>query len=160
MNWFSMSRARGRCYLAQAIFSCERIGGGKMRIPSWVKPGFWGVVLGALAWWGVLAWGFGWVSARTAKELADDQTQAAVVAVASPYCAARFEQQANAVASWQALKKSADDYNQDEYIEKGGWVALPATRAVRDYADAVASACATQILALKQLNGVTLSSLK
>jgi hypothetical protein len=129
-------------------------------IPSWIKPGVWGVVLGALAWWGVLSWGFGWVSAQTAKQLADNKMQAAVVAVASPYCAAHFEQQANAVASWQALKKSADDYNQDQFIKKGGWVALPGTENDSDLADAVADACATQLLALKQINGVTLSSLK
>ena len=33
-----------------------------MNIPSWIKPGIWGAVLGAVAWWGVLSWGFGWMS--------------------------------------------------------------------------------------------------
>jgi hypothetical protein len=131
-----------------------------MGIPSWVKPGIWGVVLGALAWWGVLSWGLGWVSAGTAKQLADNQTQAAVVAAASPYCVARFEQQPNAVASWQALKKSAADYDQSDYIEKGGWAALPNQKPDSDMTAAVADACATQLLALKQLDGVTLTSLK
>jgi hypothetical protein len=136
------------------------MGGGKMTIPSWVKPGVWGLVLGALAWWGVLFWGFGWVSAQNAHQLADDQARAAVVAVASPYCATRFEQQANAVASWQALKKSADDYNQGDYIEKGGWAAISGTKPASDFTDAVADACATQLLALKTLDGVTLSTVK
>lgn len=131
-----------------------------MTIPSWVKPGIWGIVIGALAWWGVLSWGFGWVSAAAAKQQADTQTQAAVVAVASPYCVARFEQQPKAVASWQALKKSADNYNQDDYIEKGGWVVLPHHSPGSGLAAAVADSCATQLLALKQLGGVTLSSLK
>lgn len=131
-----------------------------MKIPSWVKPGVWGVVIGAVAWWGVLSWGMGWVSAGAAKQLADNQTQSAVVATAAPYCVSRFEQQANVVASWQALKKSADNYNQSEFIQKGGWIALPKQTANSDFSEAVADACATQLLALKQINGVTLSSLK
>ena len=131
-----------------------------MKIPSWVKPGIWGVVVDALAWWAVLGWGFGWISAQTAKQLADDETRTQVIAVASPYCVTRFEQQANAVASWQALKKSADDYDQDEFVKKGGWVVLPNTNGLSDLNDAVADSCASDLLALKQLNGVALSSLK
>jgi len=131
-----------------------------MNIPSWIKPGIWGAVLGAVAWWGVLSWGFGWMSAGGAKQLADDQTQTAVVAAATPYCVARFEQQPNAVASWQALKKNEADYNQSDYVKKGGWVALPTEKPDSDMTDAVADACAKQLLALKQLNGVKLSSTK
>jgi hypothetical protein len=140
--------------------SRQRAGGDAMSIPPWVKPGFWGLVLGAFAWWGVLAWGLGWMSPATARQMADDQIQNAVIAVASPYCTERFEQQANAVTSWQALKKSADNYDQSSFIEKGGWVDLPKAKPVSDLADAVANACATQLLALKQINGVKLSSLK
>lgn len=127
-------------------------------IPSWVKPGIWGIVIGALVWWGVLSWGFGWMSASSAKRLADNQTQTAVVAAATPYCVMRFEQQANPVASWQALKKSAGDYDQSNYIEKGGWATLPDQKSDSDTTSAVADACATQLLALKELNGVKLSS--
>lgn len=131
-----------------------------MRIPTWVTPGFWGVVLGALVWWGVLAWGFGWISAAQAKKLANDQTQAAVVAVAAPDCAARFERAADAVTDWKGLKKSADNYDQDDFIKKGGWLGLPRQEIFSSLRDAVADACATQILALKQIDGVKLSSLK
>jgi hypothetical protein len=130
-----------------------------MTIPVWVKPGLWGVVIGALAWWAVLAWGFGWVSAGTAKQMADNQTQTAVVASLSPYCVSRFEQQSSAVTSWQALKKAADNYNQDDFIQKGGWVSLPGQKLNADTASAVADACATKLLALKQIGGVKLSSL-
>jgi len=131
-----------------------------MTIPSWVKPGIWGVVLGAAVWWGVLSWGFGWMSSGAAKQLADNQTQSAVVAAGTPYCVARFEQQPNAVASWQALKKSAADYNQSDYVTKGGWATLAGEKADSDITSAVADACATKLLALKELNGATLSSAK
>jgi hypothetical protein len=129
-----------------------------MKVPSWVKPGIWGVIVGALAWWAVLGYGFGWESAATAKERADDQTQTAVVAVATPDCVARFEKQANAVASWRALKKSADNYDQSDFMEKGGWVVLPKQTPDSDYTGAVADACASQLLALKQLNGTKLTT--
>lgn len=131
-----------------------------MRIPSWVKPGFWGLVLGAVAWWIVLAAGLGWVSPAAAKKMANDQMQAAEVAMVSPYCVSRFEQQANAVASWQALKKSAADYNQDDFIKKGGWTALPGQKVDPGVVDAIASACATNLLSLKEINGVKLDATK
>lgn len=127
-------------------------------VPSWVKPGIWGIVIGAVAWWAVLFWGFGWMSAGSAKQLADNQTQTAVVASATPYCVARFERQPNPVASWQALKKSESDYDQSDYIKKGGWATVPDQKPDSAITSAVADACATQLLALKELNGVKLSS--
>ena len=108
----------------------------------------------------MLAWGFGWISPGAAQLQADNQTQAAIVAVAAPDCVTRFEHQTDAVTSWHALKKSADNYNQDDYIEKGGWAMVPKQKPDSNLVDAVADACANQLLALKQLNGVTLISAK
>jgi len=107
---------------------------------------------------GVLAFGFGWVSAGAAKRLADNQTQTAVVAAATPYCIARFEQQPNAVAWWQELKKSEKDYDQSDYIKKGGWAAVSGQKLDSDITSAVANSCATKLLALTELNGVKLTS--
>lgn len=131
-----------------------------MKIPVWIKPSLWGLAIGAVAWWGVLAWGFGWISPNTARQQADNQMQAAVIAVAAPDCVVRFEHQTNAVASWHALKKSADNYDQDGYIEKGGWALVPKQKSDSNIVDAVADACANRLLALKQLNGVILTSAK
>jgi hypothetical protein len=131
-----------------------------MTIPSWLKPAGWGVVLGAVAWWIALAWGFGWMSPGTAAKMAADQSRDAVVAAASPYCVSRFEKQPNVLASWKSLKSSADNYNQGDFLQKGGWVALPGQKYDSDTADAIANACATQLLALKELNGVKLTSAK
>jgi hypothetical protein len=142
-----------------ALFG-NRTGGDAMKIPSWVRPGIWGAIVGAVAWWTVLAFGFGWMSAGTARQLADDQTQTAVVAAATPYCIARFEQQPNAVASWQGLKKSQDNYDEGDYVKKGGWATLSGQKLNSDITSAVAEACATQLLTLKELNGVKLSSAK
>lgn len=130
------------------------------KIPAWIKPAFWGVIGGALVWWGVLAWGLGWVSASNASTMAQQSAESAVVAATSPYCVARFEQQADAVAAWQKLKKSADNYNQDDFLVKGGWTAAPGTKASGDFANAIADSCATKLLALKQIDGTKLSSAK
>lgn len=130
------------------------------KIPAWIKPAFWGVVFGALVWWGVLAWGLGWVSPTNAKAMADQEAQSAAVAASAPYCVSRFEDQANAVAAWQKLKKSADNYNQDDFLVKGGWTAAPGAKASSDYASAIADNCATKLLALKQLGGIKLTSAK
>ena len=130
-----------------------------MTVPAWVKPGLWGLVVGAVAWWAVLAWGFGWMSAGAAAQLASDKTDTALVAAMEPYCVARFEQQANAVDSWKALKKSAADYSQTDFIKKGGWVELPKQQLDPEVTGQVADQGAMQLLALKSLDGVQLSSL-
>jgi hypothetical protein len=128
------------------------------KIPAWVKPAFWGVIAGALVWWGVLVWGLGWVSAGNAHMTAHQTALSAVAAAASPFCVARFEQQANAVAAWQKLKKSADNGDQDDFLVKGGWIAAPGAKADSDFANAIADRCATKLLALKELDGVKLTS--
>jgi hypothetical protein len=130
----------------------------RIQIPEWIQPAFWGVIFGAVAWWGVLAWGLGWVSPGSASAMAQQQTQAAVVAAVSPYCLSRFEQQPNAAAVWKKLKASAANYNQDDFLVKGGWTALPGSKLDTDTARAVADNCATELLALKELGGVKLSS--
>jgi hypothetical protein len=130
----------------------------RIEIPVWIKPAFWGVVCGALAWWAVLVWGLGWVSPSSANATAQQQTQAAVVAAVSPYCVSRFEQQPDAAAVWKKLSTSAANYNQDDFLVKGGWTALPGSKMDSDTANAVADNCATKLLALKELGGVKLSS--
>jgi hypothetical protein len=131
-----------------------------MTIPSWIRPCVLGLLAGALGWWATLYWGFGWMSAQGAQQRADDKARGDVVAVATPYCAFRFTQQANAVSSWQELVKLKGDYNQSQFIENGGWSALPSTITDSGYADEVAMGCAKTLLTLKELNGVALSSLK
>jgi hypothetical protein len=52
-----------------------------MKVPQWLKPGFWGIVVGAL---GIMIIGFtwwGWVLGSTAERLAKDRADGAVTAV-------------------------------------------------------------------------------
>lgn len=127
-----------------------------MRIPGWIEPAFWGVAIGAMGWWIILAYGFGWMSAATAAKMSGQKAQDAVVAYAAPVCVARFEQQPNAIAAWQTLKKT-DEWDQSDLVVKKGWVAEPGQELDSDTENAIASSCATKILALKTLGGVNLS---
>jgi hypothetical protein len=128
-----------------------------MKIPSWVKPAFWGAVVGAAGWWAVLSWQFGWVSLGTADLMAQEQAQKAVVAYAAPACVARFERQPNAVAEWKTLK-STDTWSLTDAVRKAGWVGLPGQKLDSDLADAIANSCAPKILALTEINGVKLTA--
>src|SRR5262249_57083097 len=62
---------------------------------SWVKPGLWGVAIGAVA---TAAIGFsvgGWVTGGTAEKLANARADDAVIAVMTPVCIDRFQHDAD-----------------------------------------------------------------
>ncbi len=127
-------------------------------VPVWIKPALWGSAVGAVVWWIVLSSGFGWVSAGTAKQMSAQKTQDAVVAYATPACVARFERQPNAVAAWKTLNKT-EEWGRSEVIEKGGWIAEPGQKLdSTDIAGTIARNCATQLIELKTLGGVKLST--
>ena len=125
---------------------------------SQAKPFIWGLIIGAGIWWGALAWGFGWMSHGAAHQLADQQSQNALVAAVAPECVARFEHQTGVLKAWQALKKSSDNYDQASFLEKGGWVAMKGQTIPSSDNDAIANHCANKLLSLKQVGKVKLTS--
>ncbi len=129
------------------------------KMPMWVKPSFWGGVAGALIWWSALSSGLGWMSQDAAKQMAAQQTQEAVVAYATPACVARFEKQPNAIDAWKALEKT-DEWTRSDAIKKGGWITEPGQKLDSDIQDAIANSCASQLLALTELNGTPLVATK
>ena len=126
-----------------------------IKMPSWTEPAVWGLIVGIVGCWLLLAYGFGWMSPVAAEKISTQKAQDALIAYATPACVARFERQPNAVAAWEALKKT-DDWSRGELVVKDGWVTGPGQKLNSDTAKAVASACATKILALKTLAGVQL----
>jgi hypothetical protein len=89
-------------------------------------------------------WG-GWALGSTAKQLAEKNASAAVVAVLAPMCADKFRQGPDASANMTELKK-VSSWMQDSYIEKGGW----ATFAGSGSPDrSVAQACATLLTTIQ-----------
>ena len=128
-----------------------------MKFPVWTGPAAWGVAAGAIGWWLILASGFGWMSAGAATKMATQKAQDAVVAYATPACLARFEREPNAAIAWRGLQKT-DSWSRNDLVVKDGWVGEPSQKLDSDTANAIADSCATQILSLKTLNGVKLSS--
>jgi type VI protein secretion system component VasF len=65
-----------------------------MKVPQWVKPAWWGVVVGAV---GIMILGFswwGWVLGSTAEHMANAQADEAVTAILVPICVEKFMGQA------------------------------------------------------------------
>src|SRR3979411_3446877 len=89
-------------------------------------------------------WG-GWTLGSTAKQMAEKNASAAVVAVLAPMCADKFRQGADASANMVALKK-VSSWMQDSYIEKGGWATFPGGESPER---GVAQACANLLTTLK-----------
>jgi len=89
-------------------------------------------------------WG-GWTLGSTAKQMAEKNASAAVVAVLAPMCADKFRQGADASANMVELKK-VSSWMQDSYIEKGGWAPFPGNGSPDR---SVAQACATLLTALQ-----------
>jgi alpha/beta superfamily hydrolase len=115
-----------------------------MKIPVETKPALWGAVGGAIASAIIgFSWG-GWVTGGTAEATAMQRANAAVVAALAPVCVERFQGAAEVAANLAALKK-ADAWSQGDFIEKGGWAAVPGTKAP-DQLSAVAKACASLLV--------------
>lgn len=113
---------------------------------AWIKPGIWGIVIGAGA---IMILGFsqfGWMLGSKADLLAHDRANVAVAEALAPVCAAKFFAQPDAPARLAELKKLASDYAQRDFIEKGGWATATDSGAS---AYQLQSECAKRILATK-----------
>ena len=112
-----------------------------MHVPQWLKPGFWGIVVGAV---GIMILGFawgGWVLGSTAERMAKDHADSAVTAVLVPICVDRFMGQADAAVKLAEFQRSAS-WQQSQVIEKGGWATATGSK---DPNAAVARVCAQQL---------------
>jgi hypothetical protein len=111
------------------------------RLPVETKPFLWGAAAGAVALAVVgFAWG-GWVTGATAEKLAGARADAAIVSTLTPICVSQFQKSPQAKASMAALKQTKD-WEQGEYVSKGGWATMPGSTAEpnRDVATACAEA--------------------
>lgn len=112
-----------------------------MKVPPNLKPCLWSAVVGAVA---ISVVGFsvlGWTLGSTAERMAVMRANDAVVAVLSPICVEKFQQQAGSAAKLIEFKKAAS-WDQRSLIEKGGWATTPGT----DKADSsVVGACAEKL---------------
>jgi hypothetical protein len=87
-------------------------------------------------------WG-GWTLGSTAKDMVQKGAHAAIVEALAPICVDRFQRAAEAPANLVELKK-VSTWQQDTFIEKGGWATFPGMTSPER---GVAQACANLLAA-------------
>mgnify|MGYP007135457093 CR=1 FL=1 len=82
----------------------------------------------------------------TAIRLADERADTAVVAALTPICAEKFLQNSDAKANLAALQKISSNWEQGDYLQKGGWATLPGVTSPNYH---LARACAKKLVQAK-----------
>ncbi len=96
----------------------------KWTIPEWLRPGLYGVVVGAAALAIVgFTWG-GWVTAGTAEKLASEQARNAVVVALAPICLEQSRQDPEVEVTLAELKETSS-YQRRDMLMKTGWATMP-----------------------------------
>jgi hypothetical protein len=97
-----------------------------MNTPQWLKPGIYGAVCGAVALAiAGFSWG-GWVTGGTARAMAADQSQTAVVAALSSICVDQSKRDPQ-LAERVAAIKTASSWTRGDLVMKNGWATMPGT---------------------------------
>ena len=91
------------------------------------------------------SWG-GWVTGGTADKLAAERANTAVLAALTPICVEKLLQNSDAKANLVTLQKISSNWEQGQYLEKGGWATRPGATAA-DYQ--LARACAEKLVQAK-----------
>jgi hypothetical protein len=105
-----------------------------------------GIAIGAVASMVIgFSWG-GWVTSGTADKLAAERANTAVLAALTPICVEKFLQNSDAKANLAVLQKISSNWEQGQYLEKGGWATRPGGTS-SDYQ--LARACAEKLVQAK-----------
>jgi hypothetical protein len=86
------------------------------------------------------------VTGGTADKLAAEQANTAVLAALTPICVEKFLQNSDAKANLAVLQKISSNWEQGQYLEKGGWATRPGGTS-SDYQ--LARACAEKLVQAK-----------
>jgi len=79
----------------------------------------------------------------TAEKLAAERADTAVVVALTPICVEKFLQNSDAKANLAVLQKISSNWEQGEYLQKGGWATQPGATSA-DYH--LARACAEKLV--------------
>lgn len=108
---------------------------------------FWTMAGAAVA---AIAIGFtfgGWTTGGTAREMANDAAQDARAQLAATLCVENFVSAPDANSNWAELKETTS-YQQDNYIEDGGWAML---EGMEDLVNGATDICADRLVAMEAL---------
>ena len=109
---------------------------------TWIKPGAWGFVVGAIVTMIVgFSWG-GWSTGGTADRVALERSNTAVTAALLPVCLEKSKTDPAATKKLTALRALSSSYEQRDMVLKDGWASVGASEGNRD----VAEACAAQLV--------------
>ena len=86
-----------------------------------IKPAAWGAIGGAIALL-IVIFSTGWaVTSSSARDMAEEMTEKALVASLAPICAEKFEQAAKADGTLIAALGAVDSWQRDSHMMKNGW---------------------------------------
>lgn len=109
-----------------------------------IKPAAWGAVGGAIALL-IVIFSAGWVvTSSSAREMAEQMTETAVVASLAPICVAQFSKGANGKERLVELK-ALDSWKRSEFVEAKGWATMPGSKKP---ANDIAGECANRLVQL------------
>jgi hypothetical protein len=95
-----------------------------MKFPIWIKPGAWGVVLGAVLSVSLGFYQFGWSSAATTQRIAQEQARAAVLTAMVPFCLAKAKGDADPD-HMAKLRAETSAYARSDLVRTAGWATMP-----------------------------------
>lgn len=110
-----------------------------------IRPAAWGAVGGAIALL-IVIFSTGWmVTSGSARDMAEQMKEEAIVASLAPICVAQFSQGENGKASLAQLK-ALDSWKRADFVNAKGWATMPGSdSAARD----VAEECADRLVQLE-----------
>jgi dienelactone hydrolase len=107
-----------------------------MNMPEWLKPGIYGVIVGAAAISVVgFSWG-GWVTGSMAAKMATTKAHDEVIAALVPVCLKNSRLDTSRMEKLAKIKE-ATSYKRRDVVMETGWATLPGSdKADRDLAQA------------------------
>ena len=94
-----------------------------MKIPVWLKPGVWGVVIGGIATAVIGFSQLGWTTSGKAEFLAQERASTAVVAALVPFCIAKAQQDPDK-AVFAKFQAETSSYSRSNMVVKAGWATV------------------------------------
>ena len=94
-----------------------------MKIPVWLKPGVWGVVIGGIATAVIGFSQLGWTTSGKAELLAQERASTAVVAALVPFCIAKAQQDPDK-AIFAKFQAETSSYSRSDMVIKAGWATV------------------------------------
>jgi len=116
-----------------------------MQVPDWFKPAILGAACGAIAMSVVGFHGLGWTTRSAAGQVAQEQSDTAVISALVPFCVAKAEQDPDH-ATLAKIRTEQSAFSRSDLVMRAGWATVGSETAPDP---GLAHACSQQLLATK-----------